>query len=91
MFKQFLRNANPPSSNVIELGGGFAEPAAAFRAPVEKDAEMTARLELKSRLHDVLLDRLNLRPRGVGSTRMDQRTRRRARREYTVRVANVQT
>ena len=60
MFKQFLRNANPPSSNVIELGGGFAEPAAAFRAPVEKDAEMTARLELKSRLHDVLLDRLNL-------------------------------
>jgi pilus assembly protein CpaF len=60
MFRQFTRGGKEPANNVIELGTGFAEAATAFRAPATPDAELIARLELKSRLHDVLLDRLNL-------------------------------
>jgi pilus assembly protein CpaF len=60
MFGQFKRGDKTPGGNVIELVKGGAEPAAAAKHNAAQDAELVARLELKSRLHDVLLDRLNL-------------------------------
>ena len=59
MFGQFSRGGKRPS-NVIDLGKGLAEPPATFKGAAVQDDELVARLELKSRLHDVLLDRLNL-------------------------------
>ena len=59
MFGQFKRDGKQPS-NVIDLGKGMAEPPAVFKEAALQDADLVARLELKSRLHDVLLDRLNL-------------------------------
>ena len=60
MFGQFTRLGRNPDSNVIELGKPSAEPVVVSRAEAVADAELIARLDLKSRLHDALLDRLNL-------------------------------
>ena len=60
MFGQFTRFGRNPESNVIELGKPLVEPVAVSRAEAAADAELIARLDLKSRLHDALLDRLNL-------------------------------
>jgi pilus assembly protein CpaF len=60
MFGQFTRGGKKLGSNVIELGKPPAEPVATIRETTAQDQELIARLELKSRLHDVLLDRLNL-------------------------------
>ncbi len=60
MFGQFTRGGKQPANNVIELAKGLAEPAAVFRETAAQDDDLMARLDLKSRLHDVLLDRLNL-------------------------------
>ena len=59
MFGQFSRGGKQ-TNNVIELGTGLAESPAAFQQATLQEADLIARLELKSRLHDVLLDRLNL-------------------------------
>ncbi len=60
MFGQFTRLGRNPDSNVIELGMPSTEPVVVSRAEAVADAELIARLDLKSRLHDALLDRLNL-------------------------------
>ena len=60
MFGQFTRGGKRPGTNIIELGKLTADPVATFKEPVVADQDLIARLELKSRLHDVLLDRLNL-------------------------------
>ena len=60
MFGQFTRSGNRPTGNVIKLGEPQTAPVVTARDLVKQDDELTARLELKSRLHDVLLDRLNL-------------------------------
>ncbi len=60
MFGQFTRGGKQPANNVIELAKGLAEPAAVYRETAAQDDDLMARLDLKSRLHDVLLDRLNL-------------------------------
>ena len=60
MFGQFTRFGKHQDDNVIELGRPAAEPAPVSRAEAAADAELIARLDLKSRLHDALLDRLNL-------------------------------
>ena len=60
MFGQFARGGKQPGNNIIELGKLPAEPVAAVRETAVQDQDLIARLELKSRLHDVLLDRLNL-------------------------------
>ncbi len=60
MFRQFTRPKMSSGSNVVELDAVAARPLPAQPAPDAQDAELVARLELKSQLHDVLLDRLNL-------------------------------
>ncbi|MGV8988934.1 MAG: CpaF family protein [Cypionkella sp.] len=61
MFGQFARPPKPVADNVIELGKAAGpDPTIATKAAGIAEAELIARLELKSRLHDVLLDRLNL-------------------------------
>ncbi len=60
MFGQFTRSGKPSSGNVIELGKIPVAAEAVPKAAAGQEAELIARLELKSRLHDVLLDRLNL-------------------------------
>jgi len=62
VFKQFNKSAKPADSNVVVFNTAAAsEPAvAASSATAPVDAELNARLELKSHLHDILLDRLNL-------------------------------
>ena len=60
MFGQFTRGGKQLGSNIIELGKLPAEPVVAFKETAVQDHDLIARLELKSRLHDVLLDRLNL-------------------------------
>lgn len=60
MFGQFKRGDKTTGGNVIELVKGAAETPAVFKKHETQDRELVARLELKSRLHDVLLDRLNL-------------------------------
>lgn len=59
MFRHFTRTGRPSDSNVVELGAK-AQRAAAQPEPDPQDLELIARLELKSHLHDTLLDRLNL-------------------------------
>ncbi len=59
MFRHFTRTNRPSDSNVVELGAK-APRAAAQPEPDPQDLELIARLELKSHLHDTLLDRLNL-------------------------------
>ncbi|WP_347312266.1 CpaF family protein [Defluviimonas sp. SAOS-178_SWC] len=60
MFRHFTRSEKPSGSNVVELGAKIARPVPAAPEQTPQEAELTARLELKSHLHDVLLDRLNL-------------------------------
>lgn len=60
MFKQFTRSNNPNGAKVIDISTKVAQPAATAREPSQQESELMARLELKSSLHDVLLDRLNL-------------------------------
>ncbi len=61
MFKQFTRSGGAAGSNVIDLGAKAAELLPQSRPePSAQETELMVRLELKSRLHDVLLDRLNL-------------------------------
>lgn len=61
MFGQFTRPSKAPADNVVEIGKTPApDPAIATKAAGIAEAELIARLDLKSRLHDVLLDRLNL-------------------------------
>jgi pilus assembly protein CpaF len=65
MFGGFKRAVADPASKVIEFGHRTTQPIALAEAPEpflapEEDPALTARLELKSHLHDVLLDRLNL-------------------------------
>ncbi len=60
MFKQFTRSDNPGGAKVIDISTKVAQPASSVREPSQQESELMARLELKSRLHDVLLDRLNL-------------------------------
>lgn len=60
MFKQFTRSNNPGGAKVIDISTKVAQQAAPAREPSQQETELMARLELKSRLHDVLLDRLNL-------------------------------
>lgn len=60
MFKQFTRNNRDKASNVVELTRESVRPAKVMPELTEQDLELTARLELKSHLHDILLDRLNL-------------------------------
>lgn len=58
MFGQFARRA-PSSENVVKLPR-VPDAATRNKEVSEQDQELSARLELKSRLHEVLLDRLNL-------------------------------
>ncbi len=61
MFNQFKKSGGATGSNVIDLGAKVAEVSPQNRPePSAQDIELLARLELKSRMHDVLLDRLNL-------------------------------
>lgn len=60
MFENFRPSKSQPSAKVIDLGRKPVVPAAAVREKPDHDKELVARLELKSRLHEVLLDRLNL-------------------------------
>ncbi len=63
MFGQFTRTGKTAGAKVIEFGAKSAASAPVVEAdPREaaRDGELIARLELKSRLHDVLLERLNL-------------------------------
>ena len=58
MFTQFTRSQKPSNGAVVELAKAAATVTAPEPSPQE--AELVARLELKSELHDVLLERLNL-------------------------------
>ena len=60
MFGQFPRAGKQLPNNVIDLGGKTAMPVPVPQKPAMAETELIARLELKSRLHEVLLDRLNL-------------------------------
>lgn len=64
MFRSFHRTADaaaPVAANVVPMLPTAARPAPAPRpGPSPEEIALTERLELKSRLHDVLLDRLNL-------------------------------
>ena len=60
MFKQFTRSDKPGGGKVIDITTKVAQPNPSVREPSLQETELIARLELKSRLHDVLLDRLNL-------------------------------
>ncbi|TMV36695.1 CpaF family protein, partial [Thioclava sp. BHET1] len=60
MFKQFSRNGTSPANPVVALAGGTDVIPAVYDKPSAEEAELIARLDLKSRLHEVLLERLNL-------------------------------
>ncbi|MCV2867990.1 CpaF family protein [Defluviimonas sp. WL0002] len=60
MFKSFTRSNPAAASNVIEIGKKTDEQTAPLWQPTEADNELIERLELKSQLHEVLLERLNL-------------------------------
>jgi pilus assembly protein CpaF len=60
VFKQFTRSEKKVSGTVIDLATKVVQSAPAAQGPSPQEAELIVRLELKSRLHDVLLDRLNL-------------------------------
>ena len=60
MFKQFTRSEKPSGAKVIDLATKATHPATLVHEPSPQEVELLARLELKSRLHDVLLERLNL-------------------------------
>ncbi|MBD3678498.1 MAG: CpaF family protein [Rhodobacteraceae bacterium] len=58
MFKQFSKRDAVPQTNVVDLKTAEA-PVLKPIEPSEEDKELIAFLELKSRLHEALLDRLN--------------------------------
>jgi pilus assembly protein CpaF len=60
VFRQFTRSDKPAGSNVVDLGAKTGRPAVSPTATDPLDQELVQRLELKSHLHDILLDRLNL-------------------------------
>ena len=60
MFKQFTRSDKSEGGKVIDITTKATLPNPMVHEPSLQEAELIARLELKSRLHDVLLDRLNL-------------------------------
>lgn len=62
MFEKFTKSVKPAESNVIALNGRAAEPQTDMAAQAEttEDLQLAHWLELKSTLHDALLDRLNL-------------------------------
>jgi pilus assembly protein CpaF len=61
VFKQFNKANKAAVSNVVTFSGVTADaPLAAVTELTPMSADLTARLELKSHLHDILLDRLNL-------------------------------
>ena len=60
MFGQFTRSGKPAANNVVELGKAKPDADVLAKTVVLQDDDLISRLELKSRLHDVLLDRLNL-------------------------------
>ena len=60
MFKQFTRSEKPKGADVIDLATKAVKNTPFIHETSLQDAELTARLELKSQLHDVLLERLNL-------------------------------
>lgn len=61
MFKQFQSGKTEAPSNVLTLEPKHAEAPAKFdAAEAVRDEKLSERLELKSRLHDALLERLNL-------------------------------
>ncbi len=59
MFKTFTSISSQRPNNIVAFGTPTAESPAPL-APPPQDAALQARLELKSHLHEVLLDRLNL-------------------------------
>jgi pilus assembly protein CpaF len=60
VFKQFTRSEKPKGADVIDLATKAVKNTPFIHETSLQDAELTARLELKSQLHDVLLERLNL-------------------------------
>jgi len=60
MFKQFSKQDSRPSADVIKFDATAARAIIEPAEPTAQEIEFAARLELKSQLHDVLLDRLNL-------------------------------
>jgi pilus assembly protein CpaF len=60
VFKQFIKPTATPATNVVDLP--LPPSSDTVRNPFEEpqDKELLAHLELKSRLHEVLLERLNL-------------------------------
>lgn len=60
MFSQFTRTNRDKHSNVVDLSRKPAKATPVVHKPTAQELELTARLELKSHLHDILLDRLNL-------------------------------
>ena len=63
MFRDFSKATEPAPSNVIELPGGPMAPAEAIdndAADKAVDQAMRDRFDLKHRLHEMLLERLNL-------------------------------
>ena len=60
MFKEFRKRKDAPGANVVTLKAGQSQPAAPKETAPEIDTNLQAHLELKSRLHEALLDRLNL-------------------------------
>ncbi|MGP1357704.1 CpaF family protein [Roseicyclus sp.] len=65
MFKQFTRRPDQPEASVVPLHPGARAPSSAERGPADplqptpEERDLIAFLELKGRLHDALLDRLN--------------------------------
>ncbi|MGI9388757.1 MAG: ATPase, T2SS/T4P/T4SS family, partial [Boseongicola sp.] len=62
MFKQFGKSDAPAknSDNVVELDAAAQVASTALRSLTKTDKELKDRLDLKSRLHEALLERLNL-------------------------------
>ncbi|WP_114284104.1 CpaF family protein [Candidatus Halocynthiibacter alkanivorans] len=61
MFKNFLHTGSDPGENVVvALNNDADETVAQTDQPSLDDRELVKFLDLKSRLHDILLDRLNL-------------------------------
>ncbi len=63
MFKQFGKNDKQPASGngtVVDLEAAAKVTSSALKSLTKNDKELTDRLDLKSRLHEALLERLNL-------------------------------
>ena len=63
MFKQFGKGEKPSSDgngNVVDLDAAAKVTSSALRSLTQTDKELSDRLKLKSRLHEALLERLNL-------------------------------